>query len=114
MSRHVKKPEQIEITHQVINQWIVALSRNPDKTVNFESSTLIYSVVDLTEAGVEIRRNEKRVPAHLWPQDLLKEIKVIHERLLKDADDSGMLAAGSDDDDLPEGSRIITPGTNGV
>lgn len=101
MSRHLKKGKEYKMHDQVLNQVIISLARNPDMTINMETSVLIYTVHDLLENGVEVSRAEKRILANTWPADLLAEIKTLHDRLVGDAQDSGMLEEGDDHEDLP-------------
>ncbi len=116
MAREVTTPRTVKVSHQCLNQFIVSITRNPDKSVNLETSVLIYTVVDLLENGVEVDRKEKRIQAYLWPQQLLTEIKAIHDRLRDDAEKSGYLEAGTEHEDLPAKlpqAKSIQPAGNG-
>ena len=117
MAREVTKPRTVKVSHQCLNQFIVSLTRDPEtKAVNLETSVLIYTVVDLLENGVEVDRQEKRVQAYLWPQELLTEIKAIHDRLCEDAEKSGYLEAGQEHEDLPAKlpqAKTLEPAGNG-
>ena len=116
MAREITKPRTVKVSHQCLNQFIVSIVRDSvNKKVNLETSVLIYTVVDLLENGVEVSRQEKRIQAYLWPQDLLTEIKAIHDRLSLDAQESGFLEVGTDHEDLPAKlpqAKSMDPGGN--
>ena len=102
MARTRTTPEtQEEITTDYVMQFGVVMAYNDNGTPNTDGIKFVYTVNAADANNVVVKSQVRELVFANWPAAVKTELKAIYARVLADAENQGLIGAGTDSDDLP-------------
>lgn len=101
MARTRTTPEsKPAIELDTIEQFAVNLAYDATGTVDPDGITFTYVVNNRDASGNVIESNTRTIKFANWPASVKADLKAVYTRVLADAENQGLIGAGTDTDDL--------------
>ena len=100
MTRVRTNPVNITVTEDRITGFTLGIEYNADGTINQQNTRFGYFVENINSIGEVVDTQGRGVNMEDWPQSLRDDIKVLYDRILIDAENQGLIGAGTDTNDI--------------
>lgn len=102
MARTRTTPESTpDVTTDYVMQFGVIMAYDEAGNPDTDNIKFVYVVNNTDGAGGVIRSQVREVKFANWPAGVKTDLKAVYNRVLTDAENAGLIGAGTDSDDLP-------------